>query len=365
MKAWLEIIDYRMRILIGEISSYKAIVIVRHVRELYPDIEIIGYDVHAVMQRCHTKCVHEVICIKPKDKKDYVNQLSQVVHTRGIDILIPVHSDYIGLILDHKELFGHTLDYMGNYEDYIQLHDKSKLMRIATQCGVRVPKQFVSISEAQIPFVIKPTNLSSAKGVRYCFSEAERDSGLLVNGERDIIQEYIAGQGCGYSVYCENGIIQCEYGHMRLAEYPITGGSSVLRRGYVHPDMRSMVERILSAVPWTGFAMFEFKLTKNGELVLIEVNPRIWGSIHQALADGVDFFAYIFGRKEGACKQNIHSTIRTCLVPQIYMSLLRYKWHGRGEIYKEYKQYKEETIKDVSFFEDPRGMLSMILRKIL
>ena len=117
-------------------------------------------------------------------------------------------------------------------------------------------------------------------------------------GPQMVCQEYVAGKGCGYSVYCRNGEILQEYGHLRLAEYPTSGGSSVYRMGFMHPNMRPIAQEILNRIPWTGFAMFEFKLTPDNELVLIEVNPRIWGSINQALQDGIPFFSDVFRRKQ-------------------------------------------------------------------
>ena len=44
-----------------------------------------------------------------------------------------------------------------------------------------------------------------------------------------------------------------------------------------------MVEKLLKEVPWSGFAMFEFKRTASGELFFIECNPRVWGSIGDGL----------------------------------------------------------------------------------
>ena len=52
---------------------------------------------------------------------------------------------------------------------------------------------------------------------------------------------------------------------------------------------------------WTGVAMVEYKLDNNGVPVLMEINPKFWGSHDLALACGIDFpqqiIDYLMGNK--------------------------------------------------------------------
>lgn len=353
-----------MRVLIGEISSYKAIVIARHIREVYPNIEIWAYDSKPLLSKVHTKYIDRYVALKScgQGKDAYVAQLAACLRDSQANVLIPVHSDYIGEILLHKADFGHALDYMGHYEEYLQLHEKNRLMALAKELGVRIPVNYSSIEDAKVPFVVKPTALSSSKGVRYCMREEERMTFIPMDAHT-ICQEYIEGVGCGYSVYCREGKILSEYGHLRLAEWPISGGSSVYRKGFSHPGMHEAAEKILARVPWTGFAMFEFKLAPTGDVVLIEVNPRIWGSIHQAFAGGTLLFENIFH------ENNLQPTtsdpdIRTCLWPQVLLSAFGYGFNkGDWSVMKEYLSH--DVKKDVSPLGDFGGFASMIIRKLL
>lgn len=352
-----------MKILIGEISSYKAIVIARYIRANYPDVELCAYDNKPIVQSIHTRYVKKCVRFPFKSLDLYISEIADYVRKNKIDVILPVHSDYIGAILLHKDLFGHALDWVGNYEDYVKLHEKDQLMDIANSLGVRVPKTYKSIEEAKVPFVIKPTNLSSAKGVRY-YNEENQKNGLQI-GIGDLCQEYIAGTGCGYEVYCRNGQILVEYGHIRLAEWPISGGSSVLRSRYMHPDMRPIAEKILSRISWTGFAMFEFKETPAGELVLIEVNPRIWGSINQALQDGCPLFETIISNAVRSSRVIENPGIRTSLIPQVWLAMIGYMFHGQFSKVSDWLRNLRKTKSDVSFWTDPKGLFSMIIRKIL
>ncbi|MBR5854696.1 MAG: ATP-grasp domain-containing protein [Paludibacteraceae bacterium] len=351
-----------MRVLLGEISSYKAIVIARYIQQRYPNVELWAYDNKPLIQHLHSRYVNKCAYIPYTTLDDYIRRIATYIYENQIDVFIPVHSDFIGQILQHKHLFGCTLDYIGEYNDYVQLHEKNLLMQIANELQIDIPKTYPTIAEAQVPFVIKPTNLSSAKGVRYCHTIETKEQLKSISPSGLICQEYIQGQGCGYELYCRNGKIIAEYGHLRLAEWPTTGGSSVLRKGYIHPKMRDVAEKILAQVSWTGFIMFEFKLTDDGRLVMIEANPRIWGSINQALQNDCKLFTAILGAPtvSTSCEEK-----RTCLSPQVWLAMISYMCKGKWSSVKDYFKNLRITHSDVSVWEDISGVLSMIIRKLL
>jgi predicted ATP-grasp superfamily ATP-dependent carboligase len=227
--------------------------------------------------------------------------------------------------------------------------------------GIKVPQQYDSIEEAVFPYVIKPTNLSSAKGVLYI-----RDVKDLPGKISDdlIIQQYIRGTGVGYSFYCKNGKILNGYGHKRLAEYPVTGGSSTYREGYQNREMVEIASQIVSHLKYTGFAMFEYKLTPQNEIYLIEVNPRIWGSVNQGLENGVNYFEEMFGKSEVPLPKRKRER-KTYLSPLVYRSLWQYLLKSEGGPLLYFIKNTGNNIPDVSFISDPKGYCSLLLRKLL
>jgi len=112
-----------------------------------------------------------------------------------------------------------------------------------------------------------------------------------------------------------------------------------------------------------GFAMFEFKLTPSGELVLIEVNPRIWGSINQPLQDNCPLFEHILGAPTRL--GSFSTDVRTCLVPQVWFAMLGYLFRGQGDRVTDWIKHLGKTKRDVSFWSDPLGLISMIVRKLI
>ncbi|MEG8947224.1 ATP-grasp domain-containing protein [Rosettibacter firmus] len=355
-----------MNILVGEISSYKAIVICKYIKKNYANINIISYDYKTQIKGLITKYTDKHFQIKKKDINSYIFELIKLIQEEKIDVYLPIHSDFIGIILQNKQAFGKTLSYLGDFESYQKLHNKNLIQEIVKDLDIVIPYKYETFKDAKLPFVAKPISGSSSKGVLYFFNENKRNKFFNYDFSNYIFQEYIQGTGCGYSVYAVNGEIKIGYGHLRLAEYPISGGSSVYRTSFYKEEMYIIAKKIFEKIPWTGFAMFEFKLTPKGELILIEVNPRIWGSINQGLQNGIDYFEPILKAKKKDIKENKQSKkINTYLSPQIYLSLLFYLIRGNIKPLILFLKNVRNNKADVSLFDDPTGWLSILLRKIL
>jgi len=204
--------------------------------------------------------------------------------------------------------------------------------------------------------------LSASKGVKYILRENDRNRYRSHYNQDLIIQEYIRGVGVGYSVYAKNGEILVGFGHKRLAEHPITGGSSVYREAHFERRTRDLAQKILRATQWTGFAMFEFKLTEENELYVIEVNPRIWGSINQGLQNGYNYFEPILGKSEFRADQKV--LYKTYLSPLVYLSFLSYLARFNARPVIDFLKNLRVNRADVSFLDDFKGFISLIARKI-
>jgi len=350
-------------VLLGEISSYKSIVIARFFKKVYPQLKIVGYDYKKFTKSFHTKYCDKIILVKnPKQNKQaHISSLTEIIKTHNIDLFLPVDSGMYGEYVKFNNLLGNTFSYIGDFKTYEQLHDKSKSQKLAEELFIRIPKIYNNINNSVIPFVIKPTNQSSAKGVQYINSEKDRLNVKLNLNEKYVFQEYVKGKGCGYSVFAKNGEIIIGHGHLRLAELPVSGGSSVYRDNFDNNEMKNIASKILKHTKWSGFAMFEFKLTPENEIILIEINPRIWGSINQGLQNGTNYFEAILGKIEN----NINSNVKTYLSPSIYIALIKYmlKFNFKPLLVFIRSTFKNHV--DVNFFSDPLGYLSMLLRKVL
>lgn len=245
----------------------------------------------------------------PKNNRiEFVDMILKNVKQRKIDVLMPVNSTETLLISKYKDKFTpYTKVPFENYNKMVQLNDKNEVMKIASELDIRIPKTYNLDDTADIkkfsesiefPVVIKLRNATGSIGVSYVYSADEFvlkykrtiQKFNLAASDYPIVQEYIPGIGYGVSMLFNQGDIRAIFTHKRLREYPITGGPSTFRESVRHPKMEKVAQKLLEHIGWHGIAMVEFKLDeRTNKPVLIEINPRFWGSIYLAVAAGVDF----------------------------------------------------------------------------
>jgi protein-tyrosine-phosphatase len=102
-------------------------------------------------------------------------------------------------------------------------------------------------------------------------------------------QAWVPGRGVGVEVLYERGRMVWHFVHERLHEWPLTGGASTLRRaGGPEPELVEMTRRLLDRLGWHGVAMVEWRRDAQGRTHLMEINPRLWGSLPLTISAGVD-----------------------------------------------------------------------------
>jgi predicted ATP-grasp superfamily ATP-dependent carboligase len=170
------------------------------------------------------------------------------------------------------------------------------------------------------------------------------------------MQEKIIGDGVGCSFFSVDGVVQTSYFHKRLIEYPISGGSSTYRTRHINEKIMNGCEEIIRKYKWSGFIMFEFK-KRNEEYFLIEINPRIWGSINQGLNDNANFFEYLFGSVD------MKGFKKTYNSPLIYLSLLNHLIRLDIKPFVIFIKNISKNKSDINLVHDFKGWLSSFIFK--
>lgn len=181
--------------------------------------------------------------------------------------------------------------------------DKQAIWTLAMQIGVPVPSsQLVSAGSAPpdaYPVVLKPifSKKNSSGAVEEFLVTIARDqaqwAAALASTYPNIPvqqQQYISGTGLGVEMLFEHGTPRWTFLHERVHELPLTGGGSSYRVSLaLRDDLVQSATALLSALEWHGVAMVEFKVTPEGDAFLMEINPRLWGSLALAIDCGVNF----------------------------------------------------------------------------
>ena len=112
--------------------------------------------------------------------------------------------------------------------------------------------------------------------------------------DRILAQKWVPGIGVGVGVLAQNGEVSVSFTYRRQHEVPHTGGVSSLRRDWEHAAILADAKARIKALEWTGLAMLEYRWDAAGDdFWFIEINSRVWGSMHLALAAGIDFPALL------------------------------------------------------------------------
>lgn len=183
--------------------------------------------------------------------------------------------------------------------------DKAALLRLAREHDVPVPETWRPepgespedlARRVRYPLVIKYRN-GEALGLpperRYA---VVRDAGAFVAQYRamhrrqpdPVVQEYVPGDSFGFAAVARQGQVYAAFCHRRLRQYPVTGGPSTMAVSIRDQRLIDLGGRLLRALNWSGVAMVEFKQDAAGEFRLMEINPRLWGSLPLAIAAGAD-----------------------------------------------------------------------------
>lgn len=182
--------------------------------------------------------------------------------------------------------------------------DKQRTADLAQALGIRTPRgtvttRFGDTPEPAYPMVVKPlhSKVAMADGtrsleVRLCRNPQERRAAFsaMLPFTPVVEQEYFRGRGIGIEMLFEHGQPRWCFAHERIHELPVTGGASSYRRAIEPPpELLKAATRLLVHLRWHGVAMIEFKLADDGDYRLLEINPRLWGSLPLATAAGVNF----------------------------------------------------------------------------
>jgi protein-tyrosine phosphatase/predicted ATP-grasp superfamily ATP-dependent carboligase len=185
--------------------------------------------------------------------------------------------------------------------------NKVTVLKLASKLHVPIPKTLIVydepkfndvVKEVGIPFVVKISTEINVPPAKRHFIVRKASEKEFFEKFRQlqkyevpiIIQEYIDGIGIGASfIFSRSNNLITLFGHRRILEYYPDGGPSAIAETFYNVDALKQGYKLLKALKWQGVAMTEFKLSKDGKVYFMELNPRFWGTLPLSIASGLDF----------------------------------------------------------------------------
>jgi len=265
--------------------------------------------------------------------------LSKKTSTNKI-VLFPMEMNSVEFLSMHRNTLCEYYSFLLPSPESIAIaNSKIETFRLARKLNIRIPatleidssfiskKNLIEIENMlrlYSSLVLKPNLGSGSQGVRYIDSLAMSDLLSYVDIYKSgLVQERISDtwKAAGVSLlFDEKSNCVLSFEHVRLKEYPNSGGPSTSRISVAPTVLTRESIRILRALNWVGVAMVEWKISEdNQDFALMEINPRFWGSLALAERSNANFVEQYFK----VCKNQSPKG-----KPIIYNNISNWVWPG-------------------------------------
>jgi carbamoyl-phosphate synthase large subunit len=230
------------------------------------------------------------------DDPSYIDRLLDICDRHQINLLIPLIDTELDLLSLHEQRFrdrGVTVLISSAAVNDI-CHSKKKTGLFFQTIGVRTPRiyQLSEIKDRDFPLIIKPNKGSASIGVYQIKNRTELN--FFANYVEDsIIQELISGEEYTIDVLVNfqgKAISIVPRSRLETRAGETSKGTTVK-----NPALIAMAKYVVESLPGAiGCVTVQCFLQPDGEIILIEINPRFGGGYPLSYRAGADFPLWLF-----------------------------------------------------------------------
>jgi predicted ATP-grasp superfamily ATP-dependent carboligase len=223
---------------------------------------------------------------------EMVEQINRIIPQHGIDIVMPGDAESSRTFAGLRDQIQTKCFPGPGLELFDRLNDKSQFIELCEQLEIPHPKSRLYESKSQLveelqddvltfPLLLKPLSLYASKGIVRVNSKVDlqkTDKGAFPK----LAQEFVEGEDIGASIWCIGGEITSFIAH------------AVKRGRYVtfdSPEIFESLSRIASNMNLEGVYNFDMRASKEGQILYLECNPRVFFKINLSLIAGINFVA--------------------------------------------------------------------------
>jgi predicted ATP-grasp superfamily ATP-dependent carboligase len=223
-------------------------------------------------------------------------------------VLMPIHKETY-LIAQHRERFEpHIKLAVPAIEQIEQVHNKGTLAQFAIDKGLPIPRTWIPANETEfdellpdigLPAFLKLRESAAGVGIQKVKTRDELEETFkgfikqygLKPGDLPIIQQAVPGDDYCVTTLFDHGELRACMTYHNLRAFPAEKGAGVMRESVEAPAMERLSADVLGPLGWHGVAELDFRWDGSPDSTpcLIEVNPRFWGGLIQAVESGWDY----------------------------------------------------------------------------
>ena len=262
----------------------------------------------------HSKFMDERYIGPDSHDKGYADWMLDFLKEHHFDVLIPTSDTSAEFMSFYKvELQKLTGVLMPDKDIFKKGYDKNALMTVCRENGFPHPytvdlkdfdgQKVQNVQELKMfpyPALLKPNLTSGGRGMTLINSYEELQNVFPIIHEQygDChLQQYIKEGGKQIKVQImtdKKGDTAYSSVIWKQRYYPVNGGSSCCNVTIDNPEIADICGRVLKSIGWVGFADFDLiENPETGELLIMEINPRIPACVRSTFKSGVDYATMI------------------------------------------------------------------------
>ena len=264
----------------------------------------------------------------PGDVTAYKDSLLDLASRGDVATILPVRECDAFVLAKYREEFEEYVSLVTPRLDTLRKgHDRLRLAREAEAAGVPhaetralsevdvwnrdvVVKSRYNVLTGEYVDAFPSGELAEVKQVRSIPRGVEPDVETVRAEMRHdpIVQEFVPqAEKRLYCALWDHGEPLATYTHRQIRQNSWMGGGGVYRESVAPGAVEDVAADLLSHLDWHGFACIEYvKDERTGEWTFLELNPRLWQSLPEAVRAGADFPYYYWLRATGAPERIDH-----------------------------------------------------------
>jgi len=293
-------------------ADYRGLAIVRSLGRQGIPVWVLGHgdQLLATLSRYNNR----TLSWPSEDQEEKLNFLIRLAERNGIRdwVLFPTGDEGAALVARHHQTLAQYFQLTTPPWDELRwLYDKRLAYRLADRVGVARPWTMYPANQDELagskllyPVILKPAYhsgfnpLTASKAWRIDSREQllarYEEARTLVDPSILMIQELIPGGGesqFSYTALCQEGQPITSLTARRVRQIPMDfGRASTFVETIDDPAIEAPAVRLLKAMRYTGIVEVEFKRDpRDGNLKLLDINPRVWGWQSLCGSAGVDY----------------------------------------------------------------------------
>jgi predicted ATP-grasp superfamily ATP-dependent carboligase len=222
-------------------------------------------------------------------------------------VIVPMHEDTYLIAKERARFDGKILVPLPGGTECDLVKHKGRLVRHARSQGVAMPPTWLpesvdalrhELDQIALPAYVKLPESTAGIGIEKvdtreelleAFTKLAASAGSPE--AMPVVQAAVGGEDYCVTALFDRGALKASLTYKNVLTFPRDHGPGAVRETVVAPKLERIAVELLRPLAWHGMAQLDFRWTgrDEDEAPLIEVNPRFFGGLFQAIASGVDY----------------------------------------------------------------------------